>query len=133
VGAGLQGQQERYNVQKNAETRGHGGSKLSTSGVPTGRGPAFVQTDQSRVYPAEKIVAQARAFTGTEDNLFGESPDLRREMAEKGEPNFLNHLDVTWSNLTQGLFATNPKDDQACQYCDFRIACRRNAESEVGE
>jgi hypothetical protein len=57
---------------------------------------------------------------GTEDNLFGESPDLRREMAEKGEPNFLNHLDVTWSNLTQGLFATNPKDDQACQYCDFR-------------
>jgi ATP-dependent helicase/DNAse subunit B len=80
-----------------------------------------------------KLSPQPVLSPGTEDNLFGESPDLRREMAEKGEPNFLNHLDVTWSNLTQGLFATNPKDDQACQYCDFRIACRRNAETEVEE
>ena len=80
-----------------------------------------------------KLTAKPALSPGTGENLFTNDPEQRRRMAEQGAPNFLNHLDVTWQKLTQGRFGVNPKDDKACQYCDFRIACRKNSDGEVGE
>ena len=80
-----------------------------------------------------KLAAKPVLSPDTGENLFKEDADTRRELAEQDQPNFLNHLDITWQNLTQGRFSIIPKDDQTCRHCDFRIACRRNTESENGE
>ncbi len=65
---------------------------------------------------------------GANDSFFSKDPSAREQLAAQGQPNLYNAIADLWQRLASGMFVALP-DQQACQYCDYRLACRAQAPS----
>lgn len=87
-----------------------------------------------RLVPTLLASSKARELNfAAGDTFFAKDPIVRKEMAERGEPNLINAIADLWRRLASGNFVALP-DQKACEYCDFRLACRAlapNADAEA--
>lgn len=63
-----------------------------------------------------------------DDSFFVNDEIARQRLAECGEPNLFNAIAELWRKISSGLFVALP-EQQVCQYCDFRLACRAHPPS----
>jgi hypothetical protein len=63
-----------------------------------------------------------------DDSFFKIDENARQRLAEAGEPNLFNAIAELWRQISSGLFVALP-EQQTCQYCDFRLACRAHPPS----
>ena len=65
-----------------------------------------------------------------DDGFFSKDPRFRARLAKEGQPNLYNAIAALWRRLISGVFVALP-DQQVCQYCDYRLACRAQATNET--